>query len=48
MPTCPCTSPARHNISNALAAASAAYVLGIPGEAVTAGLAVLHRRRPPL
>ena len=28
-----------HNICNALAAASAAYVLGIPGEAVTAGLA---------
>ena len=28
-----------HNISNALAAASAAYVLGLPGEAVTAGLA---------
>ena len=31
--------PGAHNISNALAAASAAYVLGIPGEAVTAGLA---------
>ena len=27
-----------HNISNALAAASAAYVLGIPGQAVKAGL----------
>ena len=27
-----------HNISNALAAAAAAYVLGIPGEAVTEGL----------
>ena len=27
-----------HNVSNALAAASAAYVLGIPGEAVTEGL----------
>ena len=29
----------RHNISNALAAASAAYVLGVPGEAVEQGLA---------
>ena len=29
----------RHNISNALAAASAAYVLGLPGEAVEKGLA---------
>ena len=29
----------RHNVSNALAAASAAYVLGIPGEAVERGLA---------
>lgn len=29
----------RHNISNALAAASAAYVLGIPGSAVEKGLA---------
>ena len=29
----------RHNISNALAAASAAYVLGLPGSAVEAGLA---------
>ena len=28
----------RHNVLNALAAASAAYVLGIPGEAVTRGL----------
>lgn len=28
----------RHNVSNALAAASAAYVLGIPGEAVEKGL----------
>ena len=28
----------RHNISNALAAASAAYVLGLPGEAVERGL----------
>ncbi len=28
-----------HNISNALAAASAAYLLGVPGEAVTEGLA---------
>lgn len=28
----------RHNISNALAAASAAYVLGIPGDAVEKGL----------
>jgi UDP-N-acetylmuramate--alanine ligase len=27
-----------HNVSNALAAAAAAYVLGIPGEAVTEGL----------
>ena len=31
--------PGAHNISNALAAASAAYVLGLPGEAVTACLA---------
>ena len=31
--------PGAHNISNALAAASAAYVLGLPGEAVMAGLA---------
>lgn len=29
----------RHNVSNALAAAAAAYVLGIPGEAVERGLA---------
>ncbi len=29
----------RHNVSNALAAASAAYVLGIPGDAVEKGLA---------
>ena len=29
----------RHNVSNALAAASAAYVLGLPGEAVEKGLA---------
>ena len=28
----------RHNVSNALAAASAAYVLGLPGEAVERGL----------
>ena len=28
----------RHNVLNALAAAAAAYVLGIPGEAVKAGL----------
>ena len=28
----------RHNVSNALAAASAAYVLGLPGEAVEQGL----------
>ena len=28
----------RHNVSNALAAASAAYVLGLPGEAVEKGL----------
>ncbi len=31
--------PGRHNVSNALAAASAAYFCGIPGEAVSAGLA---------
>ena len=31
--------PGGHNISNALAAAAAAYVLGIPGDAVTSGLA---------
>ena len=29
----------RHNVSNALAAASAAYVLGLPGQAVEQGLA---------
>ena len=29
----------RHNVSNALAAAAAAYVLGLPGEAVEKGLA---------
>ena len=29
----------RHNVSNALAAASAAYVLGVPGKAVEEGLA---------
>ena len=29
----------KHNVSNALAAASAAYVLGVPGEAVEEGLA---------
>ena len=34
-----------HNICNALAAASAAYVLGLPGSAVEAGLAGFHRRR---
>lgn len=32
----------RHNISNALAAASAAYVLGIPGDAVEKGLSAFH------
>ena len=32
----------RHNILNALAAASAAYVLGIPGSAVEEGLATFH------
>ena len=31
--------PGKHNISNALAAAAAAYVLGIDGKAVAAGLA---------
>ena len=29
----------RHNVLNALAAAAAAYVLGLPGSAVEAGLA---------
>ena len=32
----------RHNILNSLAAASAAYVLGIPGSAVEDGLATFH------
>lgn len=32
----------RHNILNTLAAASAAYVLGIPGSAVEEGLATFH------
>ena len=32
----------RHNVLNALAAASAAYVLGIPGQAVTRGLEDFH------
>ena len=32
----------RHNISNALAAASGAYVLGLPGQAVTEGLAAFR------
>ena len=31
-----------HNIMNALAAASGAYLLGLPGEAVTQGLATFH------
>ena len=31
--------PGKHNIANALAAAAAAYVLGVDGQAVTAGLA---------
>ena len=31
-----------HNIMNALAAASGAYLLGLPGEAVTQGLASFH------
>ena len=31
--------PGKHNVSNALAAASAAYVLGLPGSAVETGLA---------
>ena len=34
--------PGKHNILNALAAASAAYVLGIPGQAVTLGLEDFH------
>jgi len=32
----------RHNVSNALAAASAAYVLGLPGSAVEEGLRAFH------
>ena len=39
--------PGKHNILNTLAAASAAYVLGLPGEAVSRGLDDLPRRRPP-
>ncbi len=31
-----------HNVMNALAAASAAYLLGLPGEAVTQGLSTFH------
>ena len=31
-----------HNVMNALAAASGAYLLGLPGEAVTQGLATFH------
>ncbi len=31
-----------HNVMNALAAASAAYLLGLPGDAVTQGLATFH------
>ena len=34
--------PGKHNILNALAAASAAYVLSIPGQAVTRGLEDFH------
>ena len=34
--------PGKHNILNTLAAASAAYVLGIPGQAVTRGLEDFH------
>ena len=34
--------PGKHNILNALAAASATYVLGIPGQAVTRGLEDFH------
>lgn len=34
--------PGKHNILNTLAAASAAYVLGIPGQAVTLGLEDFH------
>ena len=37
-----------HNICNALAAASAAYVLGLPGSAVEEGLRDFHRCRAPL
>ena len=35
----------RHNVLNALAAAGAAWLLGIPGEAVTHGLASFHGAR---
>ena len=34
--------PGKHNILNTLAAASAAYVLGLPGEAVSRGLETFH------
>lgn len=34
--------PGKHNILNTLAAASAAYVLGLPGEAVSHGLETFH------
>ena len=34
--------PGKHNISNALAAAASAYLLGIPGEAVERGLRGFH------
>ncbi len=34
--------PGAHNVSNALAAASAAYLLGVPGQAVAEGLGSFH------
>lgn len=38
----------KHNVMNALAAASAAYLLGVSGEAVGLGLATFTGRGPPL
>lgn len=37
--------PGRHNAANALAAAAVAYALGVPGEAVVAGLEGMHAVR---
>ena len=41
-------SPAHHNVLNSLAAVAVGLDLGVPFAAVKEGLAVVHRRRPPL